>query len=193
MRTLVALVLAGVAAAVQADSWPAAVATAMASPDGKIVVRVLPGDSLGDVVGFAGAKKGKPARALFYRLEGEDRYAKYQEAELLNPVAPMYFAVSDAGEVVTLDNWHNAGFGKVVVVYAPSGQVRRSYSLADLYSSNELRRAERSTSSIWWRCPYPPLLQARSPGLAVNDRLGNVLAIDLRTGAVSREATHKGC
>lgn len=99
----------------------------MASPDGNIVVRVLPGDSLGEVMGFAGEKKGRPAQAMYYRVAEGDRYIKCQEAPLHNPIAPFDFYVSDSGEMATLDNWHNMGIGKIVVVYAPDGTVRQSH------------------------------------------------------------------
>lgn len=99
----------------------------MASPDGNIVVRVLPGDSLGEVMGFAGEKKGRSVQAMYYRVAEGDRYIKCQEAPLLNPIAPFDFYVSDSGEMATLDNWHNMGIEKIVVVYAPDGTVRQSH------------------------------------------------------------------
>lgn len=39
---------------------------------------------------------------------------------LLNPVAPMEYFVTDGGFLMTLDNWHNMGYSKVVVIYSPS-------------------------------------------------------------------------
>ncbi|MBC3928949.1 hypothetical protein [Undibacterium sp. CY21W] len=75
-------------------------------------MRVIPGKNLGEVSGFSGEKKGQPARAVYYRITETDNYVKFQEVELLNPIAPVDFAVSDAGELVTLDNWHNMGIGR---------------------------------------------------------------------------------
>lgn len=193
MRRLAALALASLLSTAHADSWVPAAPRGVTSPDGRIVVRVLPGDSLGDVVGFAGARKGQPARAVFYRLEGEDRYLRYQSAQLLNPIAPVDVAVTNAGELVTLDNWHNAGYGKVVAVYGPDGQVRRSHPLTDLYSAEELRRMQRSVSSILWRCPHPLVLDPRGTTAEVMDTLGNLIDVDLQTGAAARRGTHKGC
>jgi hypothetical protein len=193
MRALLALALTLGSTTARADDWPGAVPSGVASPDGKTVVRILPGDSLGDVVGFAGAKKGQPARAVFYRLEGEDRYVKYQEAKLLNPIAPVVHAVSNTGELVTLDNWHNMGYGKVVGVYAADGRLRRSYTLAELYSPEEIRRMTMSTSSIWWRCSSSPTLGPRSLALQWRDAIGHVLEANFATGAVTRTGMHKGC
>src|ERR1700712_3704220 len=122
MRYAVVLAIAVVSSVALADSWPAAKQAGMASPGGNVVVRVVPGTSIGDVYGFGGESKGKYATAVFYRLTQGGDYARYQEVALLNPVAPLFFAVSDSGEFVTLDNWHNMGVGKAVVaVYRSDG------------------------------------------------------------------------
>ena len=60
-------------------------------------VRVIPGESTGDTVGFSGAKKGKYAAAEFYRRSNDRSYKLAAEITLLNPVAPAEFFVSDAG------------------------------------------------------------------------------------------------
>jgi hypothetical protein len=195
MRASASLILAvlAVAGPARADSWSAAVASGVASPNGNYVVRVLPGESLGDVVGFAGSKKGRYAKAIYYRLQADNGYGKYLEVELLNPIAPVYVAVSNAGELVTLDNWHNVGFGKVVAVYAPDGRVRRSYSLADLYSAEELGKVRRSVSSIWWRCPHAPRLDERASTLELADALGNSIGINLGTGAIVKKPSGQKC
>jgi hypothetical protein len=77
---------------------------------------VTPGESLGDTVGFAGAKKGKYAAAEFYRRHPDRSYRLVAEARLLNPVAPVEFFVSNDGRLATIDNWHNIGYGKVVSI-----------------------------------------------------------------------------
>jgi hypothetical protein len=189
---LLPLVLAAGSAA-RADSWPNAVAMGVASRDGRTVVRVQPGTSIGDTLGFAGAGKGPYAQASYYRLDGDDKFSRYQAITLLNPVAPVFIAVSNAGELVTLDNWHNMGYGAVVVVYGPDGKIRRSHTLADLYSPEEINRFQRSTSSVWWRCPEEPALDARTTLMNVRDKLGNVLAVDMKTGHVMKNGKHHGC
>lgn len=177
----------------RADSWPNAVAMGVASRDGKTVVRVQPGTSIGDTMGFAGAARGPYAQASYYRAEGDDKFSRYQAIILLNPVAPVFIAVSNAGELVTLDNWHNMGYGAVVVVYGPDGKARRSHTLADIYSAEDIHRFQRSTSSIWWRCPEEPALDARTTVLNVRDKLGTVLAVDMKTGLVMKTGKHQGC
>ena len=84
LRALIAVIaflVAGVTPA-HADSWPGPVEAGVASPDGRIVVRIIPGESLGEVYGFSSAKKGAHARAKYYRLSDADEYLKYQNVEL---------------------------------------------------------------------------------------------------------------
>jgi len=193
MRLLCGILLICLSSASFADSWASAVIRGAVSPNGNIVVRIIPGNSLGDVTGFAGEKKGEPARAVYYRLTEANNYTKYQAVKLLNPIAPVDFAVSDAGELVTLDNWHNMGIGQAIAVYDPSGGVRRSFALKDVYKPDEIKKFTRSVSSVWWRCNPPPVFDQDSSSLAFEDRIGNVISIDLKSGVVSKPAKHKGC
>jgi hypothetical protein len=48
-------------------------------------------------------------------------YKPLKEIELVNPVAPVEFFVSNDRYLATLDNWHNRGYGKVVAFYSPDG------------------------------------------------------------------------
>jgi hypothetical protein len=195
MKYALALALSLLAVSVRADSWQAAKVAGIASPTGQVVVRVMPGTNLDATYGFSGAQKGKAATAVFYRLDPAANYVKYREISLLNPIAPVFAAVSDAGELVTLDNWHNMGLGDaVVVVYSPEGTVRRSYRLGDIYAESEIKMFDRSTSSIWWRCPSPPMFEPRISALELMDFLGANVEISLKTGAVKRNPTsQKGC
>src|SRR5882724_8397091 len=105
MRLLIlALALATLA---QADEWPAPVIREVFCHSRAWFVRVLPGKSFGDTVGFSGAGKGPYATAEFYRLEMDRSYRLAATASLLNPMAPIEFFVTDRGVLITLDNWHN--------------------------------------------------------------------------------------
>ena len=137
--------------AVQADDWPAPVIREVFSPSRAYFVRVVPGKSLGDTVGFSGAAKGPYATAEFYRLEKDRSYRLAATAPLLNPVAPVDFFVTDAGYLITLDNWHNTGYGKVVAFYTPQGKAIRAYELSDLFTKSEIEGFSHSESSIQWR------------------------------------------
>lgn len=149
LSTLVIVLVA--ASAVRGDSWPAAQVREVFSQSREWFVRVTPGTSLGDTVGFKSAAKGRYASAEFYR-RGEDRsYRLTREATLHNPIAPVDFLVTDRGYLVTIDNWHNAGFGTVLAAYSPEGTVVFSSRLQDLFSPDEIERFRHSISSIWWR------------------------------------------
>lgn len=177
-----------------ADSWAPAQISAVASPKGEVIVRILPGTNLGDVYGFAGEQNGKAATAVYYRLDKAANYVKYQEAALMNPIAPVFAAVSDDGELITLDNWHNMGIGKAVVIYQPDGKVLRTYDLTEIYTEAELEKLQRSVSSIWWRCNTNPVFERRISTLGFQDALGNSVDINVKTGKLTREASsRKGC
>lgn len=134
-----------------ADSWPAAQIKEVFSRSREWFVRVTPGTSVGETVGFAGAPKGKHASAEFYLRATDRSYRLEKEITLLNPVAPVLFLVTDRGHLVTLDNWHNMGFGKAIASYAPDGRVVFASELKEVFSLEEVDRVRRSVSSIWWR------------------------------------------
>ena len=148
--TLLILALTAVPLA-RGDDWPAPVIREVFSQSRAYFVRVLPGESFGDTVGFSGAAKGPFATAEFYRLEKDRSYRLAATAPLLNPVAPIDFFVADGGFLITLDNWHNMGYGKVVAFYSPEGKPIKAYGLSDLFTQSEIEGFQHSVSSIWWR------------------------------------------
>jgi len=147
---LLALTLTALPVA-QADDWPAPVTREVFSQSRAYFVRVVPGKSFGDTFGFSGAAKGPYATAEFYHLEKDRSYRLAATAPLLNPVAPVDFFVIDAGYLITLDNWHNTGYGKVVAFYTPLGKAIRAYELSDLFTKSEIDGFGHSESSIQWR------------------------------------------
>lgn len=195
IKYLLALAAVVLSAHVRADSWAPAKTAGLSSPTGQTVARIVPGSNLDGVYGFSGAKKGAVATAILYRLDSAVNYVKAREFSLLNPIAPVYAAVTDAGEIVTLDNWHNIGTGNsVVVVYSAEGQIVRKYGLTDIYTDAEMRKFERSVSSIWWRCPAQPTLDSRAGVLEFDDTLGASVEINLKTGEIKRNPTARtGC
>ena len=74
-----------------ADDWPGAQVREVFSRDRQYFVRITPGDSWGETWGFAAAKKGKHARADFFRQQSDKGYRLQQSIDLLNPVAPVDF------------------------------------------------------------------------------------------------------
>lgn len=178
---LAILVIAG--RVVEGDDWPAATITEVFSESREWFVRVLPGKSLGDTFGFAGSPKGPYARAEFFQRGADRSYRLTTEITLDNPIAPVKFLVTDRGYLITLDNWHNLGYGKILVSYAPTGRRVASYALSDLFSSREIEAFSHSTSSIHWRTDtlYVRAGQ-RSIYVAVNGK-GTEIIFEPETGA----------
>jgi hypothetical protein len=133
-----------------ADEWPAAQIKEVFSKNREYFVRITPGESLGETVGFSGSKIGKHARAEFFRVQADRGYRLEREIQLLNPIAPVDFFVSNAGDLVTLDNWHNRGYGSILALYHPDGKLVKAYRLSDLFPRNEIDSFPLSISSIWW-------------------------------------------
>jgi hypothetical protein len=180
-RILQSLLLLCVWSSSYADNWPGPQVREVFSESREYFVRIIPGESVGDTFGFAGAKKGKYSVAEFYH-RGKDRsYQLTTEAVLLNPVAPVEFFVSNEGRLATLDNWHNLGYGEVVVLYDPRGQVIRSYELHDLFLSEEIAAFTQSTSSIRWR-GGPTLIRPDQKTLLVTVESGGNFIFGLETG-----------
>ncbi len=134
-----------------ADSWAAPQVTEVFSASRDNFVRITPGKSIGDTIGFAGSAKGPYAAAEFYARQPDRSYRLMHSATLLNPVAPVRVFVSNEGRLATIDNWHNAGFGKVVAIYDPAGRLVKAYELADLFPPAALKALSHSVSSIHWR------------------------------------------
>lgn len=133
-----------------ADDWAPAKVTEVFSKNRDYFVRIIPGESIGETWGFKGAKIGKHARAAVFHIQPDRGYRLDREFELLNPVAPVEFLVSNRGDILTLDNWHNVGYGSVLALYRPDGKLVRGYKLADLFPKREVDSFPQSISSIWW-------------------------------------------
>jgi hypothetical protein len=151
MPIVVVLVVVALASHTRADDWPAATVKEVFSESREWFVRVVPGKSLGDTFGFAGSPKGPYARAEFYRRAADRSYRLVREITLDNPIAPVQFVVTDRGYLVTVDNWHNKGYGQILVSYAPTGKRLASLALKDLFTEAEIASFVHSTSSIQWR------------------------------------------
>jgi hypothetical protein len=164
-----------------ADEWPGPRIKEVFSESREYFVRIIPGESLGDTFGFAGAKKGRYARAEFYRRAQDRSYRLVAEAGLPNPVAPVDFFVADNGHTATVDNWHNVGYGKVVSIYDARGNLIQSYELRDLFQSEEIESFPRSSSSIRWR-EGPAYIRADQKTLLITVKSGADFVFGLETG-----------
>ena len=170
------------AGAAFADSWAAPAVKEVFSKSRDTFVRVTPGTSVGDTVGFAGSGNGPYATAEFYRRRPDRSYALMNERVLLNPVAPVDFFVTDRGYLATLDNWHNMGFGKVAAFYSPQGDLIRAYELADLFSKSEIEAFAHSVSSVWWRKEMAYVRQDERTLYLMLDERGSEAIFETETG-----------
>lgn len=175
------LALCAAASAARADSWQRPVVAEVFSASRDYFVRVVPGESLGDTFGFAGAKKGKYATAEFYRREADRSYRLTGTVALRNPIAPVSFFVANDGRLATIDNWHNRGYGAVVCIYAADGKVTKAYALADLFSAEEIESFSHSASSIHWH-DGPVYINADQQTLYLMVRSGADLVFGLESG-----------
>jgi hypothetical protein len=175
---VVAVILAP--AGMRADNWPAPQTRNVFSRDGSHFVRIVPGSSWGDVEGFQGAATGEYARGLFYALEPDRSYRLVADVALVNPVAPVDALVTNRGDLVTFDNWHNFGFGAVIAIYDPAGALRASYTLEQLYGDEKLSDVPQSVSSRWWRCQPTGFVDPETEtSLYVSEHLGGEFVLDL--------------
>ena len=178
---LIAALAFGFASPAHADDWAGPQVREVFSASRDHFVRVIPGNSIGDTVGFAGAAKGEYASAEFYRRAGDRSYRRVASARLLNPVAPVDFFVSNHGRLVTIDNWHNRGYGMVVAVYDAAGKPVKAYTLADLFSRAEIDASQHSVSSIAWHSG-PIYINPDQRTLYLMVASGRDLVVGLETG-----------
>lgn len=168
-------------AVVSADSWPAATVAEVFSASRDHFVRIMPGGNLRELRGWQGAEAGSSATAEFYQRQPDRSYRLVRTVTLLNPVAPERFFVSDQGYLITIDNWANIGYGAVIAVYDPQGQLVKAHTLADLFSAQEIDDFERSVSSIWWH-QGPIYLQPSAGALYIGIAAGRDLTVEIDTG-----------
>ncbi|MFM9888313.1 MAG: hypothetical protein ACKVQT_35250 [Burkholderiales bacterium] len=168
----------------RADDWPAPQVREVFSTSRDHFVRVTPGTSWGDTMGFAGAKKGAYATAEFFRRDSEGNYRPIARTTLLNPVAPVEFFVSNNGRLVTLDNWHNTGYGTAVALYAANGTVVKAYTLVDIFTAEEIEAFPHSVSSIHWH-KGPAYINKDEKTFYLMIKDGDDLILGLETGRVA--------
>ena len=110
-------------------------------------------------------------------------------------VSPLSALVADDGAFITFDNWHNVGFGKVVAIYAPTGQLVRAWELDGLTPMTRWRRSPA-------RCPRAPgdappvhfVEPKEQKRVYVPEALGGSFVFTLATGGVVYTAgTRKDC
>jgi hypothetical protein len=188
---LIAALASAFAGAAQADDWAGPQIREVFSGSRDHFVRVTPGTAVGDTVGFAGAPKGPYAAAEFYRRQPDRSYRLTRTVPLLNPVAPVDYFVSNAGRMVTVDNWHNRGYGTVLALYDAAGKVVKAYALEDLFAKSEIDGTRRSVSSRHWH-DGPIYINQDQRTLYMMIASGRDLILDLETGGFAYCETRGG-
>ena len=187
----IAALASAFAGTAQADSWAAPQVREVFSASRDHFVRVIPGQALGDTFGFAGAPKGAYAAAEFYRRQSDRSYRLTRTITLLNPVAPVDYFVSNDGQMVTIDNWHNRGYGSVLAVYDAGGKLVKAYALADLFSKSEIDAYPHSVSSRAWHSG-PVYINQDQRTLYMMIASGRDLVLGLETGGFAYCETRNG-
>ena len=185
MRGFIAsiVMLALLPCSVVADEWPAAQVQHVFSKSGLHFVRIVPGEGYGDTVGFKGSKTGAYARGEFYERQPDRSYRLIADVALQNPVAPVESLLSNRGYLLTFDNWHNAGYGKVVAIYRSNGELVCAYELEALYPAKQLEAISTSVSSRWWRCrPFGFVDPDEPTKVYVFEHFCGTFVFDLSTG-----------
>ena len=112
----------------------------------------------------------------------------------MSPISPYIAEVANNGNLITIDNWHNLGYGYVIVLYSSKGKVLKKYKLSDIYEETELRKFRRSASSLWWRCrEVSSYLERRNRYYIIHDAIGNKLSLDVKSGEIKSEAGLNEC
>ena len=173
------------------DDWPAPQVREVFSASRDHFVRVIPGESWGETVGFAGAAKGRHASAEFYERQADRSYRLTETAKLLNPVSPVEFFVSNSGSLVTIDNWHNRGHGNAIAIYSRRGELIKTYALTDIFSTQEIAAFPHSVSSANWR-QGPVYINQDQRTLYLMVESGRDLVIGLETGRYAYCETRGG-
>jgi hypothetical protein len=161
-------VSAGMLTAAQADTWLPPRPLTATSPSKILIAQVIPGDS-GHPATYDEAMTNRThnATARVSARQSNVTTNLVWEGRLVNPVAPADVYVSDAGNLVTLDNWHEVGYGPVVVFYDLKGHLVRYWELKDLSAPpGRPKPAKTGQDNLIFHCGAAPasrLLANREP------------------------------
>ena len=167
--------LAAVVSTAYADDWPAPTTKYVKSDSGRYRVVVIP------------AAKGKPGSVELFDDRDPTKPKKLYRRKPVNEVAPVVSLLSDGGQLVTVDEWHNAGYKHALVIYDKKGKVVVDCALEHLLLPDELAAVDTSISSRWWRAKEGGDPWLEGTAVLVKTAAGPVMRIDLATGVQTRD------
>ena len=157
------------------------------------IVRVTPGNSIGDVYGFSGSPKGPYAEASLLHFDSsKGSYTLQTKYRTENAVSPVDVLVTNEGWLIALDNWHNYGIGAVLATYDANGKLIQSLTLSDIFDADQAKELDHSVSSIWWRCGRP-MLEDFENVVVIEDSLDRILSINYVDGVVKVVGESDNC
>lgn len=171
-----------------ADEWPPPKPAIVSSPNGRLLVRIVPDTESSGNSGTGGA------RAEFYAARANHWFLLRSEAALVNPVSPVFAVLTDNGYLITFDNWYEKGRTAAIAFYGPYGDLIRQLTLSDLYGSRRVELpASTPSTTIHWLCRVS---QSQDPiaGIVLHEALGGTFVLTPETGRFEyRAGTSEGC
>ena len=168
----------------------------ISSPQGSIVVRIIPGIMPGQHSHSKTERSKKfmspSAKAKYYYLDENFNYDTQQIINLVNPQSPSLAYIFESGELVTVDNWPSVGVDPVIVVYQPDGTILKKYNLSEIYSEEQIKQFTVTALSRLWRCPTALPYQVGDK-LSVFDVLGGRLDISVSTDEFIYTSNYFNC
>ena len=172
--TLILCAFAAAVSTARADDWAAPTTKYVKSESARYRAVVVPG----------AAKK--PGSVTLYDDKDPVRPKKLYQRKLVNRQAPVHIFLADGGQLVTVDEWANAGYAHSLVIYDRKGKVVVDCALEQMLLAEELPSVEQSISSRWWRAKEEPMW-LEGAALNIKSAWGPVLRFDLVTGAQTRD------
>jgi hypothetical protein len=173
------LICAALATPAAADEWPTPTETFLKSDNGRYRARLVPR-----------WEQGKGTITL-YDDQNPTAPRKVYDRRLVNKVAPVLTYLTNTGQLVTLDEWHHAGYDHALVVYDRRGRLIMDCHLDQLLLPTEKADVQQSVSSRWYRAdPNPIWLDQPQTTIHIKTSWGPTMSFDLATGTQTRDGAN---
>lgn len=174
-RTWILGAVLAVAAVAHADDWPNPTTKYLKSDSGRFRAVVVPGAS------------GKAGQITLFDDRDPTKPKKLYQRRPVNQEAPVKILLSDGGQLVTLDEWGNAGYKHSLVIYDRKGKVVVDCALEHILLPDELAAVKITKSSRWWRAEETGDFWLDQAAANIKIAAGPVLRFDLARGVQTRD------